>query len=269
MWIKELKETLRQTVFIIAFIILIPLLYLTDQAVCSSGVSFLEYMSNGLDLFILITAFYLAYNMFKVEERDGATEYLLSLPISRWNILKYKVVPRTAVLAILLLIGSIVNDLRSMDGSVLGLIFVNWRVGKLYLIGFILFLQICGFMLGLVGRESWSARLMLLGMVLCVWQFGTITILINTLIEIVFGMRAVFRFSMWLQATCRTLLDFAVFYSLLWFILKPLFRIWDIKSMRVREIWFQKRAAFPMLVFLLLFLNRMLVNSFISFISYC
>ena len=268
MWIRELKETLRQTIFIMAFFILVPLLYLTDQAVISSGVTFLEYMSNGLDLFILITAFYLAYNMFKVEERDGATEYLLSLPITRWRLLRYKLIPRAVVLTILLLIGSIINDLRISDGSVLGLVFVNWRVGLFYLVGFIIFVQICGFILGLTGRESWSARLMLLGMILCVWQLGTITIAVNTLIYKVYDIWRVFRFSSWLEANGRTLLDFAVFYFLLWYILKPLCRIWDLKPMRVREIWFQKRAVLPMLVFLLLFLNRMLADSFISFISY-
>ncbi len=268
MWVRELKETLRQTIFIMAFFILVPLLFLTDQAVFSSGLTFLEYMSNGLDLFILITAFYLAYNLFRVEERDGATEYLLSLPLSRWQLIRYKVIPRVAVLTILILIGSIINDLRISDGSVLGLVFVNWRVGLFYLIGFITFIQVCGFILGLTGRESWSARLMLLSMVLCVWQLGTITIVITRLIYKVFDMWTALRFPFWLGDNGSAILDFSVFFALLLYILKPLCRMWDLKPMRVREIWFQKRAILPMLVFLLLFLNRFLAISYISFITY-
>lgn len=268
MFRNEVVETLRQTVFIMVFFILIPLLYLADQTFYRTGLTFVEYMSNGLDLFILITAFYLAYNLFKDEERDGATEYLLSLPISRWNLLKYKILPRIAVLIVLFLIGYFTNTLRRADGSVLGEIFINWRVGILYLIGFIVFVQICGFMLGLGGRESWSIRLMLLAMVLCVWQFGTITIVISRLIYKVFGMWTVIRYSFWLGDNGTAILDFSVFFALLWYILKPLCGIWDLKPMRVREIWFQKRAILPLLVLLLLTLNRFLVLSYIPFITY-
>ena len=259
MWTKEFKETLRQTVFIMAFFILVPLLYLTDQAVYETGLTFLEYISNGLDLFILITAVYLAYNMFKVEERDGATEYLLSLPISRWQLLRYKVIPRTAVLTILLLIGLIINDLRISDGSVLGSVFVNWRVGIFYLIGLIIFVQICGFMLGLVGRESWSIRLMLFAMVLCVWQLGAFSLVIQQIVQKVFGWWAEYRFMCFLGKNGRLLIDFAVSFTLLWYILKPLFSTWDLKPVRAREVWFQRRAAFPMLVFLLLYVHRLFV----------
>ncbi|MCK5115684.1 MAG: hypothetical protein KAR44_03730 [Candidatus Aegiribacteria sp.] len=268
MWIRELKETLKQTIFIMAFFILVPLLFLTDQALFSSGLSFIEYMSNGLDVFILITAFYLAYNMFKAEGSDGATEYLLSLPITRWQLIRYKVIPRVVVLTILLLIGSGVNDLRLSNGSVLGMIFVYWGTGLLFFIGLITFIQVCGFILGLTGRKSWSVRLMLLAMVLCVWQLGTITIVISTLIYKIFDIWAVVRFSFWLGTNGRAILDFSVFFALLWYILKPLCGIWDLKPMRVREIWFQKRTILPMLVFLLLFLNQYLAISYISFITY-
>ena len=148
MFLREFKETIRQTIFIMAFFILAPILYLLDQSIYSTGLTFMEYMSNGLDLFLLITAFYLAYNMFKVEMRDGATEYLLSLPISRWQLLRCKILPRIAVLTILLLTGFIMNDLRIADGSVLGSIVIHWGTGLIFLIGLITFIQVCGFILG-------------------------------------------------------------------------------------------------------------------------
>lgn len=257
MWIKELRETLRQTAFIMAFFILIPLLFLADQAVYKTGLTSIEYISNGLDLFILITAAYLAYNMFKAEERDGAVEYLLSLPISRLNLFKYKVIPRIVILTVLFLAGCLMNSLRRADGSVLGEIFINWRVGMFYLIGFIIFIQICGFILGLTGRESWSSRLILLSMVLCVWQYGTVTLVIKQILYKAFGWLTEMRFSCFLGKDGQALVDFAVFFVLLWYILKPLCGIWDLKPMRAREVWFQKRAILPMLVFLLLFVHRL------------
>lgn len=263
MFLKELKDTLKQTGFIMGFFILIPLLYLTDQAVYSTGLTFIEYISNGLDLFILITAFFTAYNMFKIEESDGATEYLLSLPVSRWILLKYKVMPRIAVLTVLLLIGSIVNNLRISDGSVMGLIFINWHAGFSYMLGFIIFLQICGFILGLVGRTSWITSLMLLVMALCVWQGATTTGVIISVIGNVFGSwHTAIRFQLAIHNYGFALINYSVYFALLAYILVPLLRMWDLKPLRVREVWFQKRAFLPMLVFSLLLASRYLTNSF-------
>jgi ABC-type transport system involved in multi-copper enzyme maturation permease subunit len=268
MWTIEFKETAKQAVFIMAFFVIVPMLYLVDQEVYRTGFTFLEYMSSGFDLFILITAVYLGYNMFKAEDEDGATEYLLSLPIDRWKLFRYKVIPRIAVMTLLLVIGSQLNDLNRADGSVLGSIFVNWYAGILYLVGLIAFIETCGFVLGLVGRRSWSTLLVLSVMILCVWQFGTISIVLNRLILKVFGIRSAIQFTFWMGSKGRALLDFSVFFMLLWYILKSLCFIWDLKPLRVREIWFQKRMILPMVVFLLLFLNRFLVNQYIPFISY-
>lgn len=263
MWIRELKETLRQTIFIMAFFILIPLLYLTDRAVYETGLTFIEYFSNGLDLFILITAVYLAYNMFKAEERDGATEYLLSLPISRLNLLVCKVLPRIAVLSVLLLIGFIVNDLRLSNGSVLGSIFMNWYPGYFYVLGFVIFLLICGFMIGLVGRTSWITSLMLLVMALCVWQGATTTGAIQSIIGNVFGSwHTAIRFQFAIHNYGFVLINYSVYFALVAYILVPLLRMWDLKPIRVREVWFQKRAFLPMLVFSLLLVSRYFTNNF-------
>lgn len=263
MFLKELKDTLRQTGFIMAFFILVPMLYLTDQAVYETGLIFIEYISNGLDLFILITAVYLAYNMFKVEERDGATEYLLSLPISRWNLMVRKGLPRIAVLSVLLLIGFVVNDLRLSNGSVLGSIFMNWYPGYFYVLGFVIFLQICGFMLGLIGRTSWVTNLILLFMTLCVWQGATTTGIIQSIIGNVFGSwHTAIRFQFAIRNYGFVLINYSVYFVLLAYILVPLLRKWDLKPIRVREVWFQKRAFLPMIVFSLLLVSRYLTKSF-------
>jgi len=58
----------------------------------------------------------------------------------------------------------------------------------------------------------------------------------------------------------KGVINFAVFFGLLWYILGPLSRIWDLKPIQVREIWFQKKAILPMLVFILLLINRLFLH---------
>ncbi len=267
MFKNEIAVTLRQTGFIMSFFVLIPLLYLLDRSVFVSGFTFMEYISNGMNIFILISAGYLAYNMFRAEERDGALEYLLSLPLSRVHLLLNKALPRIAVSGVLLLAGFLLNIILQSQGSVLSSIFINYRSGILYLSGFIILIQVCGLMLGLVGRQSWSVRLLLLGMVICIWKYATVTIVIERIMLHTLGIRRYFeimilhsRNIMMLIDAVKAVINFAVFFGLLYFILKPLSRLWDIKPIKVREIWFQKRAVLPMLVFILLLVSRLIFH---------
>lgn len=256
MWMKETRETLKQAAFVMSFFTLVPLLFLLDISLYRTGMTLMEYLSNGMDLFILITSLYLAYNMFKPEEDDGASEYLLSLPVSRMKLLACKTLPRVSVALVLALIGRVMYGMLMSRGSALVYIFLNWGAGLPYMILFMVFIQGCGYTLGLVGRGSWSARVILLLMVLCVWQFGTFTLLISHAIRVFFDWPASFRFALALRTTWQAVIDFAVFYMLLWYILRPLMCIWDGKSIRFREIRFQRRAVLPLIVFLILLLNR-------------
>jgi len=267
MFLKELKDSLRQVCFVMSFFVLIPLLYLLDRSAYNSGFTFMEYISCGMNLFILITAVYIAYNMFRAEERDGALEYLLSLPLSRMSLLRAKALPRIAVSAVLLLAGFLLNRILQTQGSVLSSLFINYRAGVLYLLGLIVLIQFCGFMLGLVGRRSWSVRLLLLGMVICVWKLGTFTLAIEQIMLQTLGVRRYFNIMILHTRNIRILIEvakgvinFAVFFGLLWYILGPLSRIWDLKPIQVREIWFQKKAILPMLVFILLLINRLFLH---------
>lgn len=264
MWMKETRETLRQTAFVMSFFVLVPLMFLLDISVYRTGMTLTEYLSNGMDLFIMITALYLAYNMFKPEEEDGATEYLLSLPIGRMRLLAVKVLPRVAGVLILVLAGWVLYGILLSGGSALGCIFMNWRSGLVYMILLMVFIQGCGFTLGLVGRTSWSARVILLFMVVSVWQLGTFTILIHRFLKVLFDWTVVFNFFLALRAPWRAFIDFAVFYLLLWYILRPLMGKWDGKSFRLREIWFQRRAVLPLVLFLVLLLNRQFSNFLIG-----
>ncbi|MBD3278090.1 MAG: ABC transporter permease subunit, partial [Candidatus Aegiribacteria sp.] len=146
----ELKATLRQTLFVMGFMVIMPLLYLLDSSVYMTGTSLVDYMLGGYGLLWLITAGCLAYNMFRKEDEDDAEEYLLSLPISRYNLLAVKTVPRFAVLAGLELLFRLLTGRQMWFSDFPGMIV------------FLICILLCGFMLGLAGRKSWIARLVLL-----------------------------------------------------------------------------------------------------------
>lgn len=261
MFFKELKDTLRQTGFIMAFFILVPVLYLIDHTFYNTGMNFSEYISNGLDLFILITAMYVGYNMFKAEEEDGAKEYLLSLPVSRWSLFLNKLTPRVIVLIPLLVSGMLVYEFAETNGVAFGF-FLNWFLGFNNLIFLLIFIQICGFILGLVGWESWITRLMLLVMVVCIWQYSSIALVFENILRSIIGWRKMIELGFGWYSSTNAYIDGIFNYALLAYILVPLLGMWDLKPIRVREVWFQKRAFLPMIVFSLLLVSRYLTKSF-------
>lgn len=252
----ETTETLRQLSWILMLFTLVPALYLLDNSLYRSGVTLMEYLSNGMDLFILVSAASLAYNMFDREERDGATEYLLSLPTGRWKLLAAKVIPRAAALLPLLAAGMILNALRMNQGSALGMILIRWRAGILYLWGFALFTQLCGFLMGISGRRSWPVRLFLLVMAFCVWRFASVTLLAERLVLWTMGREAQMRFAFRLAASGGRIFDLALFFLLLASVLRPLMRRWDVRPRRETERLFVRYASLPMLLFCLMLLNR-------------
>ncbi len=204
-----------------AFLAVMPLVYLIDSSLYKTGVTFPEYMAGGFALLWMIAVGYLAYNMFRPEEKDNAVEYILSLPISRWKLLICKTVPRVAVLLAL-------NLLISSLGS--GYL---WFYNLTGLLAFVIFSQVCGFTLGIVGRKSWIARLMLFVMTICVF-------IINSMQPMLIS---------WDNSTFATSLPYIlVEFSLLALILVPMYRTWDLKPVRGRELSLAKMAIVPLIV---------------------
>ncbi len=261
MLIKEMKETTRQTIFVMSFWILIPVLYLLDSSVVRSGWTFIEYISNGTDLFVLVTSAYLAYNMFKSEREQDAVEYLLSLPISRNMLLLHKVLPRLLVCLVLLVPARILNNLCMSSGSVLESLFLNWNFGFLYIFLLLAFIQLFGLVLNLIGIQSWSARLILSLMIVLAWQ----GVSFSCVIDLIYWKAALWNSSvlsnwfLWsLNGNVRAVIDYSVFFALIWYLLRPLKNIWDLKPFRSRELWFQKRSLLPLSVFVLMLINCMI-----------
>lgn len=98
---KEIMESLKQTAVILSFMLLIPIIHQVNEMRLTGGTSTLSaYMMNGgLICFALLIAG-LAYMMFSSEDNDDAMEYLKSLPVSKWELLKIKILPRLVVLSV-------------------------------------------------------------------------------------------------------------------------------------------------------------------------
>ncbi len=218
-----------------AFLAVMPLIYLLDSSFYSTGTTFLEYMARGFVLLWVVMVGYLAYNMFRPEEKDDAVEYILSLPIPRWKLLTWKVLPRVAVLLILL-------------GAPLSLT-VDFI--PIWMVAFVLFSQICGFILGIVGRKSWIARLMLFIMTICVYFINSIPpkymwreyVPNSSLIQFPSSLM------MFIEHIRFSQLSYIlVEFGFLALILIPIYRNWDLKPVRGRELSFEKRAIVPLIL---------------------
>lgn len=256
---KEFRDTIKQTFFILVFYVFVPILYGMDQAAFNSGMGFLWYLSNGLALITIVLCFYLAYNMFRSEEQDDATEYLLSLPYSRTKVFVCKMLPRIIILIPFLLINLLLLHLRSgsepaLSGYLLHFNFTN----NLLLLSLVLYF---GFILGVIGRKSRITGLILFTILSGVWNFdiwGFDILLPKQLIRGILqltgklGLTAIYLNEMlpWKMS----LLFIAV---LMTFVFIPFYRKWDLTEKRSRELMFARRAILPMVISVLPVLHRL------------
>jgi len=240
-FLKELKESLRQAGFVMAFTAVMPLVYLLDSLLYKTGVTFTEYMVGGYALLWFIAVVYLAYNMFRQEEMDNATEYLLSLPVSRWKLLIWKTTPRIAVILVIDLLLSLCTGMSH------GIWFNNFSDMAVFLI----FSQICGFVLGIIGRKSLITRLVLFVLMICAFIINSIPprfmwrsyISVTRILPHPSALR-IFIEQVSLSRLSYILLEF----GFLALILLPLYRTWDLKPVGQRELPFAKRAIVPLIV---------------------
>ena len=235
MFLKELKDTLKQVGSIMTLLVVMPLIYLLDISFYRTTTTFTEYMAGGFALLWLIAIGYLAYNMFRPEEKDNAVEYILSLPINRWKLLIWKTVPRIAVLLVLI-------------GISFGFGFEYIPIG---MVAFVVFSQICGFALGIVGRKSWITRLILFVMTICVYFVNSL------LAELIWGEIIEASSILPFPTTMLILMGHIGFSQLMYIfiefgflalILIPIYRNWDLKPVRGQELSFAKRAIVPLIL---------------------
>lgn len=155
MFAKELRDTLRQVLQALPFFAVVPALYLLDVNGVSESMSFLEFISIGSIFTVYSLAFYLAYNMFQAEDHDGATEYLLSLPLRGRILFLSKVGPRIMVLIPLKLAAQLLTAVGSSRmNSASGMLSGEAWLSLPDLL-FLLLTVLCGFIVGVIGRKSW------------------------------------------------------------------------------------------------------------------
>ena len=102
MWKKEITDTLKQTGLVLSFLLIIPVVYWINSMRLHSNQSFSHYAEAGIVLSFMMLILTLAYQMFSREDSDNASEYLKSLPFSKWKLLSVKILPRLAVVWIFL-----------------------------------------------------------------------------------------------------------------------------------------------------------------------
>jgi hypothetical protein len=218
---REFRIAIRQFGLVMAFLAVMPLVYALDSSFYRTGVGFTEYMTGGYGLLLMVSTFYLGYNIFSQEDEDGSLEYLLSLPVGRWQLLSIKVVPRVVILFLAAELG--------------GLIGVQLIPGREALISFVLFSQICGFVLGIVSRRSWISRLSLFLLVLFTYFINSTSPGFHYYILPVVGG------SSWIP---YLMLEMAI----LLLILLPVYSHWDMKPASYRESMLARLVVGPLII---------------------
>ncbi|MFO7626871.1 MAG: hypothetical protein R6V62_06415 [Candidatus Fermentibacteraceae bacterium] len=251
---REIRDTLGQTGAMLLFLLLIPLLYAVNNARFGGTMSLSHHLFYG-GLFVLAaTLLVLARLMLERENRDGAMEYLKTLPLTPAQVLRLKVLPRLVVSWILVWLfvkisfGGLVSMMRTgMTG---------WELFLLFLLPPALLLT-GGFLYGVSGRKGALPALMLLIPVLYILLPG------QQVAHSLFGaFLSRYGEGMGLAGVRATLGICFIIGTLLppllsLLALMPLFRQWQSTPEKVLSERIVRRAAIPTVLMLALFLIHM------------
>jgi ABC-type transport system involved in multi-copper enzyme maturation permease subunit len=81
-----------------------------------------EFSGLGKPFFITAVVIFAAYSgitIFRAEKKDRAFEYLFSLPVSRWKVLAMKVLPRLAILIVMMAAGGIMGIFTDLPADMI------------------------------------------------------------------------------------------------------------------------------------------------------
>ncbi len=119
---KEFKDIYKQILIILSFLIIMPLIHYTKfsffiESSGTGGKSHLGYGNGNISYFfifafiVFILADVLGKNMFSREFKDNGFEYMLSMPLSRFEILKNKIIPRIIILVSFIIIYTVIFNI--------------------------------------------------------------------------------------------------------------------------------------------------------------
>ncbi len=103
MLIKEIKEIIKQTFFLLGVLFVYLVILYPLQLRSDAEFSFFEYFQIFYQIFIFVFSFFMGISLFSYEIRNGGFEYMLTFPVSRTKILLTKIIPRLAMLIMLYL----------------------------------------------------------------------------------------------------------------------------------------------------------------------
>lgn len=98
---KEFRDTLKVMLQCLLLLLVIPISKLLDWHFIHGQWEISGIWGPIVTGIIIIFAAYSGAAVFRVEKKDRALEYLLSLPVSRWEIFSVKVIPRLLVLLVM------------------------------------------------------------------------------------------------------------------------------------------------------------------------
>ncbi|MCK5787336.1 MAG: hypothetical protein KAH54_12365 [Candidatus Sabulitectum sp.] len=237
---KEIIDTLKQTAFVLSFLLLIPLVYWVNSMRLTSHRPFSHYAGAGVALSIFLLVFTLAYNMFSSEDSDSASEYLKSLPFTGWKLLAVKILPRLAV-SWLFILGycAFIWFLPAQISSNDALFLIGLSITELLMIIVIpLLVMLSGFLLGTADRKNpvLVAAFLLItlyplvpGPLLAVDFFNKVFVHSGSQITILMSFPTIILLPS-IASIC---------------VLLPLYRSWDCTSKRERTQAMLKRIAIP------------------------
>jgi hypothetical protein len=238
---KEILATLRQTALTLSFGLLLPVVYWINEMRLVENKPFGHYAEFGAMTLLLFLVLNLAYTMFASEDKDGAGEYLKSLPIPKFKLLCMKILPR--LLVSLFFIFGYVFIVSPLAG--------RFTISEYFVVFIpVLVVMLSGFLLGISDRRNpFLAGLLLLpafywiltGPVAAHIAWGILIGHTNFIYEITGSSIVQMRFCMIVSQgfvnLLPTLLPVAV--------LLPLYRKWDCSSGKLRSQVMLKKLLLP------------------------
>jgi len=141
---KEISDSLKTLILCLLLFFGVPLGYVMDKFIIHFGWKLSE-IFNFMYL-ITIIAFPLAAGLtiFQSEKKDRAFEYLFSLPLSRLQILMYKVLPRLGLLLVLIIASALFSVYQNIW-------IAGFNLVVLFLISIVLSLSFTSLWIGSIG----------------------------------------------------------------------------------------------------------------------
>jgi hypothetical protein len=169
---KEFKDIYKQVLIVLSFLMIIPIIHYrkfsSSIELSRTGmVSRIVYNNEIISYFfifafiVFILADVLGKSMFNSEFKDNGFEYMLSMPLSKLEILRNKVIPRVIILFSLIIVYAVIFNMYIKDPSQLNS-GVHILVLPKYMSVLILFSFIVSVSLSIFKSKNWIALIYLL-----------------------------------------------------------------------------------------------------------